>query len=336
MMHWEECRKLSLTMRKVGERRQIGSEETAAEKPDGFSGLRVRMLWKTSGPLKGTFVIIFDGNDYLDSTEKMEIRGNDDSRRLGVEEITGFRSVVGSVGYMANAFLPGLSVEASMLGRFRLCPTVKAARKANATINVTKEHRYVLTFQPGVHILLAFADSAGPNENGAQGGRLYYMSETNCEQISGFLPWESKKEKRVCRSIATGETLAYRPVLDSALWIQRLWLELTGKHIPVVLVTDSEGTAKSSVSTKLLRERRNRIDMALLRQSLRRGEYEMWWVPSRANLSDPFTKEIPSGPSPLSPSVFMKQPLLDALRSNNSNLKGAKRITRSKEDVSRY
>jgi hypothetical protein len=91
---------------------------------DFLLGLRVRMLRKTSGPLKGKFVIIFDGNDYLDSTEKMEIRGNDDSRRLGVEEITGFRSVVGSVGYMATSFLPGLSVEASMLGRFRLYPTV--------------------------------------------------------------------------------------------------------------------------------------------------------------------------------------------------------------------
>jgi hypothetical protein len=33
------------------------------------------MQWKTSGPLKGKFVIIIDGNAYLDSTEIMEIRG---------------------------------------------------------------------------------------------------------------------------------------------------------------------------------------------------------------------------------------------------------------------
>jgi hypothetical protein len=73
------------------------------------------MLWETSVPLKGNFVIILDGNDYLDSTEKMEIRGNDASRRLDVEEVTDFRSVVSSIGYMATAFIPGLSVEASML-----------------------------------------------------------------------------------------------------------------------------------------------------------------------------------------------------------------------------
>jgi hypothetical protein len=93
--------------------------------------------------------------------------------------------------------------------------------------------------------------------------------------------------------------------------------------------------SKNSVSTNLPRARRNRIAMALLRQSLRRGEYVIWWVPSRANLSDPFTKEIMAGPSPLSPSLILKQPLLDALRSNNRNLKGVKRITRTKEDVSR-
>jgi hypothetical protein len=67
-----------------------------------------------------------------------------------VEEITDFRSVVGSIGYMATAFLPGLAVEASMLGRLWLRPTVKAARKENATIKFAEEHGHVLTFQPGV------------------------------------------------------------------------------------------------------------------------------------------------------------------------------------------
>jgi hypothetical protein len=42
------------TMRKVGERLQIGSEETAADKPEGFlyKGRRVRMEWNRAGSLK--------------------------------------------------------------------------------------------------------------------------------------------------------------------------------------------------------------------------------------------------------------------------------------------
>lgn len=56
-------------------------------------------------------------------------------------------------------------------------------------------------------------------------------------------------------------------------------------------------------------------------------------VPSRGKLSHPFTKETASSPPPLSPSLRVKQPLLDSLRSNKSNLNRVLKITRTKEDV---
>jgi hypothetical protein len=82
---------------------------------------------------------------------------------------------------------------------------------------------------------------------------------------------------------------------------------------------DSDGTAKNALSAKLSTERRNQIDMALLRQSLKRGDYDMWWVPSRENLSDPLIKESLSGPSPLPPSMVIKKSLFDALRQKTTS-----------------
>jgi hypothetical protein len=38
----------------------------------------------------------------------------------------------------------------------------------------------------------------------------------------------------------------------------------------------------------------------------------------------------------MSPSEGLKRPLLDALRTNNSNLKGERRLTKSQADVSKY
>jgi hypothetical protein len=74
-----------------------------------------------------------------------------------------------------------------------------------------------------------------------------------------------------------------------------------------------------------------------LRQGLRRGEYILTWVPGRANLSVPMTKEIlGKGASPLSPCERLKRPLLDGLRTNNINLKGVKRVTKTQTDVSKY
>jgi hypothetical protein len=112
------------------------------------------MEWQKAGLLQAKFVIILDGDDYLESTEQMEIGPGNDDRPLGSKEIVGFRSVIGSVGYMATAFIPGLSGEQSMLGRLRVDPTVRSALKANAVIRFAKGNRHVLTFQPKVESLL--------------------------------------------------------------------------------------------------------------------------------------------------------------------------------------
>lgn len=90
---------LTDTMQKVGEHLQIGLEESAEGKPEGFfyKGLRVRMEWKMPGFLTGNFVIVLDGYDYLASV-KTKTKGSDDSRLLRWSKITDFRSVVGCVG----------------------------------------------------------------------------------------------------------------------------------------------------------------------------------------------------------------------------------------------
>lgn len=181
-----------------------------------------------------------------------------------------------------------------------------------------------------------FADAAGPNEKGTQGGRIYCFADTDSEKIAGFVHWESKKNSRVCRSTSTAEILTVGDALDSAIWVQQLWLELSGIKVPIELVTDSNGTLKNSVTTKLPTERRNRIDMALIRQAMRKGTFSLTWVPSRANIADPLTKENDKGIPGIAPDVKLKSVLLNALRTNNSQLKGVRRITRTKEDVSRY
>lgn len=93
---------------------------------------------------------------------------------------------------------------------------------------------------------------------------------------------------------------------------------------------------KNSITTKLPSERRNLIDMALLRQAMRRGEFILTWVPSRANISELLTKERAKGAPKIAPDFKLKKVLLNALRTNNTQLKGARRVTRTKEDMSRY
>jgi hypothetical protein len=124
--------------------------------------------------------------------------------------------------------------------------------------------------------------------------------------------------------------------LDTAIWLRKLWLEISGQAITIRLVVDSLGVTKNVATTKLTVEKRLRIDLAVIRQGLRRGEFMLTWVPSLTNLVDVLTKEAENDLLRLSPNDRMKKPLLDALRSNCTNLRGVRQLTKTQADVSRY
>jgi hypothetical protein len=84
--------------------------------------------------------------------------------------------------------------------------------------------------------------------------------------------------------------------------------------------------------TALPTEKRLRIDMALLRQGLRRGEYGQVWAGSSSNLANPLTK----GPRGISPTMSVKLPLLRALKTNCTHLDTVPTRIKTWADVSKY
>jgi hypothetical protein len=120
--------------------------------------------------------------------------------------------------------------------------------------------------------------------------------------VAGWVFWESREVKRVCRSTATGEVLSLEESYDTAMWLRKIWLELTGYELKTRLVVDSMGAVKSVITTMLPAEKRLRIDLAVIRQGLRQVHFNITWVPSRLNRSDPLTKEADSEAFRLRPS----------------------------------
>jgi Reverse transcriptase (RNA-dependent DNA polymerase) len=308
---------------------KVGSKE---EENFHYKGLRITTTWH-----KGEFEVTVDGMEYLDSTVQMPLPANrDDSSLLTPADATNYRSVVGSIGYMSSAFRPDIALETSLLGRVFQTPTVRDARKANAILAWMKSNTFNLRFRKGAVCLTAFSDSAGPHEEATQGGRIFALTSEDGHRVAAWIYWESRKVKRVCRSTATGEILSLHESFDTSMWLQQVWLDLTGKTISIRLVVDSMGALSNVVTTKLPAEKRLRIDLAALRQGLRRGLFVITWVPSRANLSDPLTKEAENEGDRLRPCDRIKRPLLDALRSNCTNLKGVESTTKTQADVSNY
>jgi hypothetical protein len=89
------------------------------------------------------------------------------------------------------------------------------------------------------------------------------------------------------------------------------------------------GIADSVATTKMYAERRLRIDFALVRQGLRRGEFVLNWVPSRANLSYCLTKESDNDAPRLRRTDKQKRPLLVTLLRNCTNLRGVRKVIKT-------
>jgi hypothetical protein len=84
----------------------------------------------------------------------------------------------------------------------------------------------------------------------------------------------------MCHSSSASEVLLAVEGYDATMWLLALWKEISGQEIDALLVTDSEILQQKAVSTALPTEKRLRIDMALLREGLRRGEYGLVWAGS--------------------------------------------------------
>jgi hypothetical protein len=97
-------------------------------------------------------------------------------------------------------------------------------------------------------------------------------------------------------------------------------------------VTDSESLQQKAMSTALPTRKWLWIDMDLLRQGLRRGEYGLVWAGSSSNLANPLKK----GPRGISPTISVKLPLLRALETNCTHLDTVPTRIKTWADVSKY
>jgi hypothetical protein len=119
---------------------------------------------------------------------------------------------------------------------------------------------------------------------------------------------------------------------DATTWLLALWKEISGQDLDALLVTDSESLQQKAASTALPTEKRLWIDMTLLCQGLRRGEYGLVWAGLSSNLTNPLT-EVPRG---MSPTMSVKIPLLHALDTDCTHLDTVPTRIKTWADVSKY
>ena len=108
-------------------------------------------------------------------------------------------------------------------------------------------------------------------DGGSQAGYLVFLVDS--EGIVALIAWQSHKIRRVVRSTIASETLAMSDAMDAGILIASMWKELVGPQCNVIVegITDCYSLFDAVNSTKLVSDKRLRIEMAMLRQMQERN-----------------------------------------------------------------
>jgi hypothetical protein len=108
--------------------------------------------------------------------------------------------------------------------------------------------------------------------------------------------WRANKIRRVVKSTLAAETLALQEGIEEAIYLQKLLSELCPRmRIPIDVYVDNRSLVDALQSTKLVCDRRLRIDIGALKQALEQDVRSVNWITGEQQLANCMTKRGASG-----------------------------------------
>jgi len=143
--------------------------------------------------------------------------------------------------------------------------------------------------------LVLFADASHANLSNNTGSCIGYIiflvgeNDNSCPLV-----WKSGKAKRVVKSTIAAEAMALSEGMDEAIYLRSVLSDILSfprGSVPILCFTDHKGLLESLYSTKLVDDRRLRIEIAGMKQCLERKDIDqVKRVPSSQQLADCLTK----------------------------------------------
>ena len=105
----------------------------------------------------------------------------------------------------------------------------------------------------------------------------------------------AKKVKRVVKSTLAAEALSLVEGLDACYFVRSTLHEMfsatDGQCIMIKCYTDNKSLCQNINSTKLISEKRLRMDLASIKESVSAGDISVTWVQTSNQISDCLTKD---------------------------------------------
>ena len=98
--------------------------------------------------------------------------------------------------------------------------------------------------------------------------------------------------KRVCRSTIAVETMTLLEAPETCFWLSHIINEMLDIPLGITKIyCDNKSLTEAAHSTTAIEEKRLRVDLAAIRQSISRNEFKLRWIKTKHQLADSLTKQ---------------------------------------------
>ena len=252
---------------------------------------------------QGIYGIILDQNCYVESVEPVLMAAERELKKsscLDRTEAKQYRSLVGSLNWIVQGTRPDLAFQLVDLSTKFKSGTVEDLIKVRKLLIKAKDSKAEIMFPDlgSVHHwrIIIYTDASLNNLcegiSSCVGYIVFLVGQYN---RSCPLTWKSGKARRVVTSTIGAEAMALLAGLDEALYLKTILLQvlsLQAKSLPIIAYIDHQGLWESLRSTKLVEDRRLRVEIAGIKQSLQREEVkDVRLCSSAEQLADCLTKK---------------------------------------------
>jgi hypothetical protein len=250
--------------------------------------------------------ILLDQDSYIDNMAVRQLSAGREIQKkeyLNRKELKEYRSMVGSLNWVVQGTRPDLAfhlIELSTKFQNATVEDYAQVKKVLIKANASKSNIYFPALGESKHwCIVASADASHANLNGGTDSSMgYLVFVVDDKYRSCPISWKSGRISRVVRSTIAAECLGLVEALEDAMYIQHILHEITGLKHPIIGFTDHKGLCEALRSTKLIDDKRLRIDVASLKEVLKHGKvHEIRLCPTTEQLADCLTKRTANNQS---------------------------------------
>lgn len=249
----------------------------------------------------------------METIKIMKDRRKDRNSPVTEQERRKLRGVIGAANWLMSTTRPDVAVHAGLLQQRIQSATVQDLIEANKLVSKIRDYAHVQVVIRSIPIerwsMLLATDASWGNTDDLRSQGGYFVGIADRDILTGKgcqispTPWKSYKTERHTQSTLGAELMSLAKGMSEADWLRSLIGEALNKdytlendkhfrnQIELIITIDNRPIFDHSIGDGvIIRNKREAIDMLLVRREIKQNNIYLRWVETSNMLSDCLTK----------------------------------------------